>query len=238
MGERRRLALVTGATKGIGWAISRKFAEGGTDLLISSRNLTDLEERKKQLSVDHPDVEVMIHACDLSERDGITSVVNFTLEADRPLDILINNAGVFLPGEVLKEPEGHLELQIKTNLYSAYHLTRGVLPKLEASQRGYIVNMCSVASIMAYPNGGSYSISKFAMLGWSKAVREELKDSRIAVTSVLPGATWSASWAGAELPRERIMEAENIANLCWQVVNLDPNAVVEEIIIRPQLGDL
>ena len=232
------MALITGATKGIGWAICQKFASYGTDLILSSRSLTDLEKRKKQLASLNPNVEVFIHNCDLSERDGINSLVKFAKGLKRPLDILINNAGVFLPGEVLTEPEGHLELQISTNLYSAYHLTRGVLPILKASKRGYIVNMCSVASIMAYPNGGSYSISKFAMLGWSKAVREELKNSSIAVTAVLPGATWSASWAGAELPRERIMEANNIADVCWQVVNLEANAVVEEIIIRPQLGDL
>lgn len=238
MSEKRRLALVTGASKGIGWAICQKLASENTDLIMSSRNLSDLEGRKQQLLSEYPDGQIFIHASDLSKREEIDSLVNFTLELNRSVDVLVNNAGVFLPGEVLKEPEGQLELQIETNLYSAYHLTRGVLPSLESSKRGYIVNMCSVASIMAYPNGGSYSISKFAMLGWSKAVREELKNSKISVTAILPGATWSASWAGAELPRERIMEAENIANICWQVINLEPNAVVEEIIIRPQLGDL
>ena len=98
--------------------------------------------------------------------------------------------------------------------------------------------MCSVAGLKAYPGGGSYGISKFAMLGWSKNLRLELQDSRTAVTAIMPGATWSRSWQGADQPRERLMEAKNIANVCWMIVNLEPNAVVEEVIIRPQLGDL
>ncbi len=91
---------------------------------------------------------------------------------------------------------------------------------------------------MAYPNGGSYSISKFALLGFSKVLREELKSSGIKVTAVMPGATWSDSWSGAELPYERLMEAEDIAESILSIYKLGPSAVVEEIILRPQLGDL
>jgi short-subunit dehydrogenase len=76
------------------------------------------------------------------------------------------------------------------------------------------------------------------MLGMSRVLREELKASSVAVSAILPGATWSASWTGSGIPKDRIIDAYNIADVCWQIVNMAPNAVVEEVIIRPQLGDL
>jgi short-subunit dehydrogenase len=131
-----------------------------------------------------------------------------------------------------------LESMIDGNLYSAYHLTRALIPTLLKSPTPHIFNMCSIASKIAYPNGGSYSISKFALLGFTKVLREELKDKGVKVTAILPGATWSNSWAGADLPHERIMEANDIAIAVWSAIQMSPSAVVEEIILRPQLGDL
>jgi len=154
------------------------------------------------------------------------------------VDVLINNAGVFLPGAISEEKDGNLEFQIETNLYSAYHLTRAVLPMMLPQKSGHVFNMCSVASFMAYPNGGSYSISKFALLGFSKVLREEMKPKGIRVTSIMPGATWSNSWAGVELPEDRLMAANDIAETVWAAYHLSKSSVVEEIILRPQLGDL
>jgi short-subunit dehydrogenase len=126
----------------------------------------------------------------------------------------------------------------ETNLYSAYYLTRSVVPIMLPQKSGHIFNMCSIASLIAYPNGGAYSITKFALLGFSKVLREELKEKGIRVTSIMPGATWSNSWAGVDLPKERLMEAEDIASAILNAWKMGPSAVVEEVIIRPQLGDL
>ena len=98
--------------------------------------------------------------------------------------------------------------------------------------------MCSVASIAAYPNGGSYSISKFALYGMSKVLREELKPHGIRVVSVLPGATLTASWTGTDLPPDRFMKPEDVADAVWGAYSLSRNSVVEDIVIRPQLGDI
>ena len=153
-------------------------------------------------------------------------------------NILVNNAGVFLPGEIVNEEDGALEKMIDTNLYSAYHLTRALLPEMINYGGGHIFNMCSIASFMAYPNGGSYSISKFALLGFSKVLREELKGKGIKVTSVMPGATWSASWEGVDLPESRLMQPTDIAKVIWNALEMSPSTVIEDIVLRPQLGDL
>ena len=98
--------------------------------------------------------------------------------------------------------------------------------------------MCSVASIMPYENGGSYSISKYALLGFSKCLREELKSSDIKVSSIMPGATYTDSWKESGISEERFMKADDLANLIVQTYALSKSTVVEELIIRPILGDI
>ena len=104
--------------------------------------------------------------------------------------------------------------------------------------KGHIFNICSVASLKAYPNGGSYSISKFALYGLTQNLRHELKEFNVKVTAVIPGATWTDSWSQSGIPRERFMEADDIALMIYQATQLSAGAVVEEIVMRPQLGDI
>ncbi|MFT4568217.1 MAG: short-subunit dehydrogenase [Saprospiraceae bacterium] len=230
--------IITGGTKGIGRAIAELLHEKGADLAICARNQKDLDEMSKVLTSENPSQQVLTFQCDVSVKEEVINFASFVLSKWNEIDILINNAGVFLPGNVSEEEDGMLEKMIDTNLYSAYHLTRQLLPSMIAKKSGYIFNMCSVASLKAYPNGGSYSISKFALLGFSKVLREELKEKGIKVTSILPGATWSDSWTGIDLPKARLMEANDIAIAVWQAIQMSPSAVVEEILLRPQLGDL
>ena len=231
-------AVITGATKGIGRALTETFASKGFQLAICSRNLQDLEQTKSELEERYPNIEVLILPTDMSKKEEVLTFAAHIRKSWNQVDVLINNAGVFLPGEIHKEEDGTLEMQIETNLYSAYHMTHGLLPLMLEHQKGHIFNICSIASLFAYPNGGSYSISKFAMLGFSKVLREEMKDKGIKVTSVMPGATWSNSWAGVDLPESRLMPAEDIAKAVWGAWEMSASTVVEDILLRPQLGDL
>jgi short-subunit dehydrogenase len=105
-------------------------------------------------------------------------------------------------------------------------------------KKGHIFMICSTASIMAYPNGGSYCVSKFALYGMTKVFREELKPHGIKVTAVLPGATLTDSWSETDLPKERFMQAQDVAESIWSAYHLSPSAVIEELLMRPQLGDI
>ena len=229
--------IITGATKGIGRAIAEKFASEGFDVAVCSRSEADLVVFKKEFEEKYG-VKVLVKAADMRQKADVLAFANFVKQQWGEVDCLVNNAGVFLPGSVQDESEGALEKMIETNLYSAYHFTRAMLPTMLAKGSGHIFNMCSIASQIAYPNGGSYSISKFALLGFSKVLREELKTKGIKVTAILPGATWSDSWAGVTLPESRLMQASDIALAVWGACKMSPAAVVEEIVIRPQLGDL
>lgn len=231
-------AIITGATKGIGKAIAEAFCKAGYNLALCSRTAADLEKLKHDLSKLNPNIEIFTMSVDVRNKNEVLAFGDFIKSKWSNIDILVNNAGVFLPGEILKEEEGNLEMMIETNLYSAYHLSRSLVPIMIENKNGHIFNMCSIASFMAYPNGGSYSISKFAMLGMSKVLREELKPHNVRVTSIMPGATMSNSWAAFDGPAERLMKAEDIAATVLAAYQLSKQSVVEEIVIRPQLGDL
>jgi len=228
--------IITGATKGIGRATVEAFAAIGANVAFNARNSADLQTFKEELIKKYPNQHFHVLSTDMSKKPAVLKFADFVKEQWEKVDVLINNAGIFLPGEITKEADGTLESQIETNLYSAYHMTRAILPMIEA--KGHIFNMCSIASFIAYPNGGSYSISKFALLGFSKVLRAELLTKGIKVSSIMPGATWSASWDGVDLPKERLMDAKDIADTIVAAYKLGPSAVIEDIVIRPQLGDL
>lgn len=234
----RPKAVITGATKGIGRAVAFKLVQEGYDIAVCSRSQKDLEGLKQDLQNLYPGPEVWIRVCDVSQPEQVKAWCE-ELSAHWPkLEILVNNAGLFYPGSVLTEPDEALPHQLGVNLYSAYHFTRCLMPLIHRNGRGHIFNLCSIASKTVYGNGGAYTISKFAVYGFSQCLREELKPTDIKVTAVLPGATWSDSWKDSGNDPEKMIRAEDIAEMIWTCSRLSKVAVVEELVIRPQGGDL
>jgi NADP-dependent 3-hydroxy acid dehydrogenase YdfG len=231
-------AVITGATKGIGRAIAENLAAAGYDLAVCARNAADLEAMKADFAKKFPKIAILTQVTDVRDKNQVIAFATKITNCWSVIDILVNNAGVFTPGNIHQEPDGLFEQLMETNLYSAYYLTRALIPLMLKQKRGHIFNMCSIASLKAYPNGGSYTISKFALLGFSKVLREELQTKGIKVTAILPGATWTDSWAGVTLPESRLMQAQDIAKALLAATQLSPSAVIEEIVMRPQLGDL
>lgn len=232
------LAVVTGGTKGIGRAAIEKFLAQGFDVITCARNESDLIGLQQTCSELFPQSRLSYLTADLSVRAEVDAFIAFIHNDSRLPEVLINNTGVFIPGQVHNETEGTLEKTMETNLYSAYHLTRGIVPGMMEQRKGHIFTICSTASIIAYPNGGSYCISKFALYGMTKVLREEMKPFNVRVTAILPGATYTDSWKGTDLPEERFIDSKDVAESIWSVYSLSSRAVVEEILIRPQLGDL
>lgn len=229
---------ITGASRGIGLAIAKIFAAHGYNLFLTAQNEQKLLQSVEELKTEFPNSTIDAKAFDLGRKQQARLFGEWIANTIDIIDVLINNAGTFIPGNISTEPDGTLEKMLDVNLLSTYHVTRSVLPKMMAQKAGHIFTICSIASLQAYPNGGAYSISKFALLGFTKNLRHELKPHNIKVTAVLPGAVYTDSWAGSGVAPERIMEAEDIARIVYYTSTLSPQATVEEIVIRPQLGDL
>lgn len=231
-------AVITGASRGIGKAVAQIFALHGYDLYLCARNENNLYQTIEQLKAQFPAVNIDGKAMDISKKEQAVLFAEWVLNHTSSVEILVNNAGSFVQGNVSDEPDGALEQMMEVNLYSAYHTTRTLLPRMKASKSGHIFNLCSIASLAAYPGGGAYSISKFALHGFNKNLRNELKDYGIKVTAVIPGAAYTDSWKSSGIAEERFMQAADIAKMIYAASQLSPQAVVEEIVMRPQLGDL
>lgn len=224
--------LITGGSRGIGLATAQRFHREGWKVIICARRQEHLDAAAASMP------GLVTYTCDLSVKAEVKAFAARVLAAHGRLDILVNNGGVFLPGQLHNEDDEVMERLIATNLFSAYYLTKALLPPMIEAGQGTVVNMCSIASITAYSAGGAYSTSKFALLGFSKSLREEMKPKGIRVISILPGATLTDSWAGVSLPEERFVPAEDVAEVVWSSCFLSLRTVVEEVLVRPVLGDI
>lgn len=231
-------SIITGASRGLGKAIAAQFAAAGYDLVLSSRDQVALDAAVRELGDRFPAITIRSKAADLGDKRQAQELGRWMLETGLSPDVLVNNAGQFIYGSLYQEADGVLEQLIAVNLYSAYHLTRTLLPAMMARKAGHIFNICSIASLKAYHHGGAYGISKYALAGFSANLREEMKEYGIKVTAVYPGAAFTDSWAGSGVDPHRIMEAADVARMVVAAAGLSPQATVEEIVMRPQLGDL
>ncbi|MCX8111582.1 MAG: SDR family oxidoreductase [Bacteroidia bacterium] len=225
------VAVVTGCTRGIGYAIANRLQKAYTIVGCGSTPALVEEVRQK-----HPQWDVRVH--DLSQKAEAKAFAAYIQTAYPSIDLLINNAGRFIPGQIATEPDEVYEAMMSVNLSSAYYLTKGLLPVFMAQRRGLIINIASVASLMAYPNGSAYSIAKAGLLALSRNLREQLKPYQVGVTALLLGATLTQSWEGSLYPPERFIPCEAVADLIWALTQLPHQAVVEEVIMRPMLGDI
>lgn len=232
------IAVITGATQGIGKATAVAFLNEGFSIAVCARTATDLQQTTDVWKKEYPTAEILSMVADLSSREAVQSFAAAILKRFGSVDVLVNNAGLFFPGSLMEEPEGQLEHLMQVNVYSAYHLTRALVPAIKSSGSGHIFNLCSVASLRAYDNGGSYSITKYALQGFSDNLRHELMPYKIKVTALMPGATWSRSWSGSGVSEDRIMKAADVADMIVAAWRTSPQACVETIILRPLAGDL
>lgn len=231
-------AAITGASRGIGKTLAETFALHGYNLFLCAKTESHLLETIEELKTKYPNVSVDGKALDISQKQNAVLFGEWVMNNADTIDVLVNNTGTFVQGNVSDEPDGALETMLSVNLFSAYHTTRAVLPKMKAQKSGHIFTVCSIASLGAYPGGGAYGISKYALLGFTRNLRAELKEQGIKVTAVIPGAVYTDSWKGSGVSKDRIMETEDLAKMIFASAQLSPQAVVEDIVLRPQLGDL
>jgi short-subunit dehydrogenase len=229
--------IITGGSRGMGKAMAIEFAATASHIILCARNLEHLQKTKAEIVEKFPSCTIDVFSADLSIKTEVEGFADFCLNKFTA-DILINNAGTYTPGNSMEVSDEDFNKMMNLNFYSAYFLTKKLLPAMMKQKRGHIFNICSIAADRAYDGGGTYSISKFALNGFSQNLRHEMKPHGIKVTAVFPGAVLTDSWGDFDNSNKRIMEATDISKMVFAASTLSPQAVVEEITIRPQLGDL
>ncbi len=224
-------AVITGATKGIGKAIAIKLAENGYNLAICARNALELEAFSADLS--YTGVSVFTFVADLGNKAEVAAFCDAVKGEYASIDVLVNNAGVYLPGSMLDEVDDSFENQLNLNLLAPYYLSKYFGKIMRNQQSGHIFNICSIASKEIIPNAGGYCVTKSALLSLNDVCREELSKYNVKVTAILPGSTLTASWEGTEIPAERFVQPEDIAAAIHTVLNLSAGVNVDEVTLKP-----
>jgi 3-oxoacyl-[acyl-carrier protein] reductase len=224
-------AVITGATRGIGKAIAVKLAESGYNIAVCARNEKALRELAASLV--YTGVKVFYESVDCSIKDNVYRFCEHTAAEFGTIDVLVNNAGTFIPGILLDEDDSSFEQQQLLNVNAAYYFSKffGKIMRLQRS--GHVFNICSVASKEIIENAGSYCVTKSALLSLNHVLRQELSRYNVRVTAILPGSTLTSSWEGTTIPPERFVQPEDIAKTLYTMLNLSSGVNVEEVILKP-----
>jgi len=224
-------AIITGGTRGIGRAIAVKLAESGYNIAVCSRNKEELEDLAETLK--YTGVNVLTFSVDCSIKEEVYAFCEAAAQQMPIVDVLVNNVGMFLPGYVLDEPDDQLERQLDLNVKATYYLSKFFGKMMREQRSGYIFNICSVASKEIVPDAGSYSVTKVALLSLNNVFRGELSKYNVKVTAILPGSTLTSSWEGTDIPAERFVRPEDIADTIHTILNLSGGVNVDEVVIKP-----
>jgi len=232
------IILITGASQGIGAAIAKTFATEvkGVRLALVARNVAKLKVTAKACGKLGAKAEAF--ECDVSNEASVGLMAEAVGKDFGRVDVLINNAGAFAMASFVETTVDEFDRMIAVNLRSAFLVTQAFLPAMLKRKHGDIFFLSSIAGLGAYPNAAAYCAANFGVTGLAKVLRAETKDHGVRVCCVHPGATWSPSWEQSGVKPERIMPAEDIARAMLDVYRLGRRTVVEEIVLRPQLGDV
>ncbi len=230
--------LITGASQGIGAAIAQVFAANlpGVRLALVARNAENLAVTAHTCTVSGATVATF--PCDVTDEAAVTTLAAAVGQRFGTVDVLINNAGVFVAAPFVETKVADFDRIVAANLRSAFLITQAFVPAMIAQKYGDVFFMSSIAGLGAYPNSAAYCAAKFGVTGLAQVLRAETREHGVRVCCVHPGATWSPSWSGSGVAEERIMPAADVAQAFFDIYKLGRRTVVEEIVLRPQLGDL
>lgn len=224
-------AIVTGATKGIGKAITLALAGEGYDLGLGARNLEELDFLRREIKGIYPHLEVITKSADFSRKHETKNFAETFINYWGDIDVLVNNVGVYEEDTLEGFSESKLDEMFNVNFYSALRITQPFLPEFKKRGEGHIINVCSVLSRKVRRRAVSYTISKQALYTYTKILREEMRRINVKVTAILPGSTNTSSWDGLDAPVDDFVQPEDVANGVIMAIN--SNGMVEDLEIKP-----
>ena len=228
-----KVALVTGGTKGIGFAVAQGLAASGAAVAFCARTEADVEAAQEGLSASHPGRTVGV-VCDVRDPDACAGLVAETVKEFGGLDVLVNNAGlgIFRPIQELTVEE--FQVQIETNLGGVFYCSKAAIPHLSGGAGGWIINIGSLAGRNTFPRGTAYNASKFGLRGLSEAMMLDLRYDNVRVSTIMPGSVHT-EFGGNVMAAEGAwkLQGEDVARAVLNLLAYPENALPSKIEMRP-----
>jgi len=229
---------VTGASQGIGREIAKAFAQIGGTVIATSRSKLGLDTLVKEIR--RAGGIAYAYVCDVSSEKSVRSTAQQVFSRFGHVDVLVNNAGVTYFKSIRSTTAGEFDEVIQTNLRGTFLCIKAVLESMIRRRFGHIINILSTASRKTFTASGAYSASKAGALALTNVLREEVRPFGIKVTAVIPGSTETRMWSASDRRkyRHRMMQPADVAAMVVAVYQQPERVHTEEVVIRPQLGDL
>lgn len=229
-------AIITGATRGMGRAIAIAFAKEGLNVAICSRKQADVDAFAEELQQINPVIKVVGLQADISVKEQVLAFAGHAEQELGFINVIVNNAGMYESSSILDDDEQAFERLMNTNLMPAYQLYRYFGKTLMSAGKGHIFNICSSASVHPVIEAGTYSVTKFALLGLNHVMRLELQQYGVKVTAVIPGSTLTSSWDGVAVDSAKFIMPDDIASAILNAYRMSAGANVDTITIKPVFG--
>ncbi|GAB3066910.1 SDR family NAD(P)-dependent oxidoreductase [Salinicoccus sesuvii] len=222
---RGKYAVITGGTKGIGLATAHALAAEGVNVAVIGRNAETLKEAVIELQ--KHDVEVVGLNGDVSTKEDVDRMINELDEPFERIDILINNAGIMNPTSFLDSSEADLREMMDINVFGIYHMMHAVLPLMKGQGQGDVINISSMSGLKGGPNSSLYSATKFAVIGMTEGVMQEMRQHNIRVSYLTPSAVLTDLIGETGLKKETMTHAEDIADIIVSQLKLNPRTFIK-----------
>jgi len=226
-----KVALVTGASRGIGFAIARTLSRLGASLSLCARDAKKLESAALELK--GRGAEILTVSADVSRAADIDSLLRKTLQTFGAIDILVNDAGVGYFGPTHEASESNWDTVLDTNLKSVFLLSKAVAPGMIQRRGGDIINVASLAGKNAFAGGGIYCASKWGLLGLTQSMAEDLRQYGIRVSAICPGTVATDFGAHAGKDPQKMLQPEDVAHAVEMLVTQAPQSFISEVLLRP-----
>jgi NAD(P)-dependent dehydrogenase (short-subunit alcohol dehydrogenase family) len=229
-----RVGLVTGGTRGIGFAIARRLAADGLAVGISGRDGASVRDGLERLRKEVPSGRFAGRAADARSETDQRALIDWTSETFGRLDVLVNNAGIGEFGSVAELAPERFRAVVETNLFGPYYATHFAVPLMKRSGGGFIVNIGSLAGVNAFAGGSAYNASKFGLLGFSEASMLDLRHQGIRVAAILPGSV-ATEFGHSHGDRDHawMLSSDDVAEAVSDLIRFPDRAIASRIDLRP-----
>lgn len=224
-----KTAIVTGASRGIGYAVAEALASQGMRLAICARTESELRDAGKRLA---KRTEVFAQALDVSDEKGVEAFVKEALKRFGSVEVLVNNAGIAILAPIEETDSKKWDVMMAVNLKGTFLMARAVLPLMKKQKQGYVFNVASVAGKKGLPTASAYGASKFGVVGFTQSLNQEAKSFGVRATAICPGYVATPMTSKAPVPAAEMIRPEDIGKTVLYLLSLTDLVVVQEVVME------